>query len=328
MYTIEYVVMFNSKKTASTIILMLFLSFSVPSFLVFPANATEDSWTTLEPMPTARAGLGVAVVDGKIYAIGGDRDGTVGWTGITEMYDPATDTWTTRTPMPSAREDFGIAVVQNKVYVIGGIGYVGGYPNLVGATEVYDTVTDTWETKTSIPTPRESLVANVVNGKIYIMAGDAYGGPPGWMVLVSKTEIYDPETDTWTTGASMPNFEGFGMAPNTASAVVDNKIYVIVDQTLRIYDPETDIWSNDTQMPTPRRYLGGAVINDRLYAIGGYVKSDEPEWKEEATDLNELYTPSGYVPEFPSWAILPLLFVATLVIIVCKKRLPKNPSNI
>jgi hypothetical protein len=81
-------------------------------------------------------------------------------------------------------------------------------------------------------------------------------------------------------------------------------------------------------MPTPRRYLGGAVINDRLYAIGGYVKSDEPEWKEEATDLNELYTPSGYVPEFPSWAILPLLFVATLVIIVCKKRLPKNPSNI
>jgi len=30
------------------------------------------------------------------------------------------------------------------------------------------------------------------------------------------------------------------------------------------------------------------------------------------------------IPEFPSWVILPLLLTATLLIIVCKKRLPKN----
>lgn len=34
------------------------------------------------------------------------------------------------------------------------------------------------------------------------------------------------------------------------------------------------------------------------------------------------------IPEFPSWIIMPLLFVATLMVIICKKRLPKNPSNI
>jgi len=33
------------------------------------------------------------------------------------------------------------------------------------------------------------------------------------------------------------------------------------------------------------------------------------------------------IPEFPSWTILPLLLVATLVAILCKKRLPKNLSN-
>jgi len=33
------------------------------------------------------------------------------------------------------------------------------------------------------------------------------------------------------------------------------------------------------------------------------------------------------IPEFPSWIILPLLLVATVLIILCKKRLPKNPSN-
>jgi len=33
------------------------------------------------------------------------------------------------------------------------------------------------------------------------------------------------------------------------------------------------------------------------------------------------------IPEFPSWAILPLLFTATLMIIICKQRLPKNAKT-
>jgi hypothetical protein len=38
-----------------------------------PARAavTTSSWTTMSPMPTARGGVGIAVVEGKIYAIGG-----------------------------------------------------------------------------------------------------------------------------------------------------------------------------------------------------------------------------------------------------------------
>jgi len=33
------------------------------------------------------------------------------------------------------------------------------------------------------------------------------------------------------------------------------------------------------------------------------------------------------IPEFPSWIILPLLLVATLLILICKQRLPKTSSN-
>jgi len=36
---------------------------------------------------------------------------------------------------------------------------------------------------------------------------------------------------------------------------------------------------------------------------------------------------AGVIPEFPSLTILPLLLVATFVIIVCKKRLPKTPNQ-
>ena len=42
--------------------------------------------------------------------------------------------------------------------------------------------------------------------------------------------------------------------------------------------------------------------------------------------LTETATKSinNVIPEFPSWTILPLLVTATLLILICKKRLPEN----
>jgi len=91
----------GEQKTALTLILILSFAISILP-LVRP---DEDSWTTLEPMPTARSGIGVAVVDGKIYAI---------VSGVNYEYDPSTGSWTTKTPMPTPRSSFGIAVVENK----------------------------------------------------------------------------------------------------------------------------------------------------------------------------------------------------------------------
>jgi hypothetical protein len=59
--------------------------------------------------------------------------------------------------------------------------------------------------------------------------------------------------------------------------------------------------------------------SDGGYAMAGYknfqtfclVKTDE----------------AGIIPEFPSWTILPLLLIATLLIILCKQKLPKTPNN-
>jgi len=67
--------------------------------------------------------------------------------------------------------------------------------------------------------------------------------------------------------------------------------------------------------------LGVAVIDDELYAIGGKTEIDN------YSTINEKYTPIDYIPEFPSWTILPLLLVATVLIILCKKWLPKKPKQ-
>ena len=155
-----------SKKLIPFLIVTLVVSMFLSTFQFPVVGASEDSWTTKKPMPTARAGLGVAVVNGKIYAIGGVKNDTQ--LAVNEEYNPATDTWTTKASMPTARSGFAITVYQNKIYCIGG---TTGDSGITEVNEVYDPATDTWSTKTPMPTPRADLCVNVVNSKIYCVGG-------------------------------------------------------------------------------------------------------------------------------------------------------------
>jgi N-acetylneuraminic acid mutarotase len=346
----------------------LFLCFVLLVFSISVVSAAEDFWISLEPLPTARSDLGVAVVDGKIYAMGGIINSR--YTHVNEMYDPETDTWITRASMPTPRAGFGIAVFRNKIFVFGGSGYNNNeLPGLIETTEVYDPVSDTWETRTPIPTPRENVCANIVDDKIYLIGGNTFSGP-SWPLLSNQNEVYDPETDSWSTRTPIPNYVNYAFADLT-STVVDGKIFVMsgiinqmqsmdpTDPFNKIYDPETDTWSSGTMMPTlvagliagatsgefaPKRIhvlagdthqiydpesdtwtvgtpmltsrsnLGVAVIDDTLYAIGG-------------NSANEQYIPAGYIPEFPSWTSMLFLFAALAVAVtIYKRKLPKNQS--
>lgn len=241
----------------------------------------ENSWTTMAPMPTARSSFGVAVVSGRIYAIGGsNRAISSSWSlGTNEEYNPATDKWVTKKPMPTPRYGFGIAAFQNKIYVIGGIigqnTSDGVQLTHTGVNEVYDPLTDTWETKTPMPTKRARLNSQVVNGKIYLIGGETGGA----YSRVDLTEVYDPVTDTWTQKTPLPT-----AVSDYASAVVDDKIHVIggiginmwVNLT-QVYTPETDTWNYAADIPTdtdatPYSAGGattGAFAPKRVYVVGG-----------------------------------------------------------
>jgi len=87
-------------RKSVVLLLVLFFLMGLCSVEVKSVSAVaEDSWVVLAPMPTARSMLGVAVVDGKIYAIGG-TSGTQNILGTNEVYDPATNKWSSKTPMP------------------------------------------------------------------------------------------------------------------------------------------------------------------------------------------------------------------------------------
>ena len=91
----------------------------------------------------------------------------------------------------------------------------------------------------------------------------------------------------------------------------------------QVYDPTTDTWVIGTAMPTARYGHGIGVINDNLYVIGGR----EGWFGFPISAANERYTPAGYIPEFPSWTILPLLLAATLAAAIYRKKLHRTQTQ-
>ena len=125
-------------------------------------DPATDTWVTKASMPTARHVLGVAELNGKIYAIGGQKnDDGIRILSTVEEYDPATDTWSTKASMPAAIWGIGAIGVNGKIYAIG-----GGWN-----VHEYDPTTDTWSIKANRLTSGSRLGVAEVNGIIYSVGG-------------------------------------------------------------------------------------------------------------------------------------------------------------
>ena len=107
---------------ASVAALLVLVFLAAPCVAVKPTLSSDDvienSWASKAPMQVARSSLGVAVVNDKIYAIGGTTENGV--VNTNEEYNPVSDTWTYKKPMPTPRENFAITSYQNKIYCVGG----------------------------------------------------------------------------------------------------------------------------------------------------------------------------------------------------------------
>ncbi len=238
------------------------------SFIVTFAEENLGSWTTKTSMPTARRLLGVAQVNGKIYAIGGHNlsDGSF---STVEEYDLVTDKWTTKSSMPIKPPGIKAAEANGKIYAISEV----NINNPINRVQEYDPITDEWTTKANMENNRVSFGVVEANGKIY-----AIGGGVNTAHYSNTVQEYDPATNTWTTKASMSTArQKLGLAQ------VNGKIYAIGGRstggnainTVEEYDPATNTWTTKASMPTAREGLGVAQVNGKIYAIGGYNNSNK-----------------------------------------------------
>ena len=265
-----------------------------------------------EERPLTRSYHGAAVVNGRIYVIGGAGEDNKPFASV-QVYDPATGAWAARANMPTARGLFGAGAVGGTIYAIGGT-TIGR--DKLAVVEAYDTATDTWTRRADMPTPRNALSAAVVDGKIYAIGGWGYERPEGgWESIdptatgqdFSRVEVYDPETDTWTTRADMPT----PRSHMTVSAL-GGKIYAIGGGArivagrsgewlplLEVYDTATNRWARAAELPTPRSVMSSSVVDGRIYVMGGAFSRGSASSAEEllrtmrTLSVVEVYDPAS-----------------------------------
>ncbi|NBB78228.1 MAG: galactose oxidase [Verrucomicrobia bacterium] len=163
-----------------------------------------DAWSWGDPIPEERrrGSAGVALVDGKIYVVGGIVRGHLGgYVPWTDRYDPETGEWAVLPDAPHARDHFQCAVVEGKIYAAGGrrTSHETGelFDLVVPAVDVFDLETETWSVlPEDLPTPRagNSTFSHachvVVAGGESMAQGRAHDEVEAW-------HVHNKEWESW-----------------------------------------------------------------------------------------------------------------------------------
>ena len=146
-------------------------------------------WRPVAPMHCARRFTAAAVVDGKIYVVGG-RDAQRQDLSSVEVYEPSSDTWTLVAPMSTARKQHGVAVLGGKLYAVGGHTEVTDAGGDTNSVEAYYPATNTWSAAAPMSSLRKQFGVAVASGKLYAVGGDAVEG-------FTSAEAFDPLKNRW-----------------------------------------------------------------------------------------------------------------------------------
>jgi len=196
------------------------------------------------------------------------------------------DSWAPKQP-PSYVNRSASIVLKGKIYVFG-----SDDPTLATSSfsRVYDPVADQWTTLAQLPISVGAPSVAAVGGLIYVIGG--YNPDNGAIFDPSPNQVYDPSSDSWSTGSSPKVARAFG-----TTQAVGNKIYFMgglpnggsVTDANEQYDPVTDTWSIMTSMPTARNGVASAVVGNVIYVIGG------------SSGSSALSTVEAYDPSQNSW---------------------------
>lgn len=219
-------------------------------------RVSEFPWVTRRPMPAPRSEFATAVVDSRIYVLGGnDLTAPViprPATARVDVYDPATDSWSSVAPMPVALRKHVAATVAGRIYVVGG--QTALWP-AVKTVFVFDPATGHWAEKAPMPFDLRESASAAAAGPLWIFGGDGLG-------FDTRSALsYDPVTNTWSSHAPMLQ-DGRLMAAVT----VGDKPLLIggyglpgYSQLVEQYDPLLDLWTRRTDLLWPARNGASAL---------------------------------------------------------------------
>ncbi len=263
------------KKFISVQLLLIFIL----AIWTDKSYAQIGSWISLDEMPSERGCAASAVLNNKVYIIGGFADSDE--TAMTKViaYDAVADSFImdiADLPVPLGRVK--TEVLNGKIYAVGGHSENWG-DNMLPSLYEYDPLYNSWTQKADMLQPRFNHSTAVLNGKLVVLGGRTVAFPAP---VDNSVESYDPDTDSWTSISPM-NYIRAGHA----SAVVNDKLYVLGGGTSSVlfpvierYDPLTNEWLELTEMPN-RWGHGAVVLDNQIYFFGGanYVHGLPDIWR-------------------------------------------------
>ena len=233
-------------------------------------SSIENKWKEATGMIVRRQQLGVSVLDGKVYAVGGS-DGSLRLSSV-ECFDPATNFWSFVAPMSTCRSGVGVGVMGGAMYAAGG--YDGR--SCLNTVERYDLDKNLWSPIAQMTTRRSFPGVSVFDNKLYV-----FGGNDGTSFL-NVVESYDPHINRWSTLPPLGKPRaGIGVA------VLGQQIFVAGgnDGTSRLdsvefLDVRSGKWHAAAKMMSCRDGVCLCTLGTNMIAVGGingpsYLKSAE-----------------------------------------------------
>jgi N-acetylneuraminic acid mutarotase len=149
----------------------------VPDHWALQLSDLGAGWQRRASISNARHHMGSAVLNGHIFAIGGQHhhDARLMTQGTVEEYDPATDRWTTRASIPKPRGHISSAtfVLHGRIVVAGG---ETSHGTRIADVNAYDPGCGCWASLTPLPSNVASGVAGPYSGGFFYTGGGWRGG--------------------------------------------------------------------------------------------------------------------------------------------------------
>jgi len=277
-----------------------------PNVMAQPTGqqSTRLQWSAQQPsagQPTARHESAAAVLNGKLYLIGGRGDRPL------DILDLASGQWRTGAKAPVEINHTQAVVFENRIYVIGA--FTGPFPqeSIVPHVLIYDPAADRWTEGPALPAGRQRGGAGVVvqDGHIYLIGGNRLGHNSGFVPWLDRL---DPKSGTWTALPDAPHARDHFHA-----VALDGKIYAAggrrsaadLKQTMNLTVPQMDIydiaagrWTTAAApIPTPRAGVSVVTAGKLVVVIGGESDRQVPAHAEV----------EGFDTETGKWVTLPPL---------------------
>ncbi|XP_028406547.1 kelch-like protein 20 [Dendronephthya gigantea] len=229
------------------------------------ANSVEcyhmysNKWQRAAPLNSSRQQLGVGVINGSLYAVGGS-DGYSRLNSV-ERYDRELDRWIYTKSLNTSRSGVGVGTLGDALYALGG--YDGR--TCLKTVERYDPQVDCWSCVASLNVTRSFPGVAELGNSLFVI-----GGNDGTSFL-NSCERYDPLTNKWSYVPPMSRPRaGIG------AAVVDGILYVAGGfdgisrlSLVEMFEPRMNAWQEVAAMNSCRDGVCMVNYGSQLYAIGG-----------------------------------------------------------